>query len=155
MSVGIDGRDFKTFRRSTPSSVGRPIDQSIPDLPTDDGVERRNVLKSLPSIPTDIYYQSNRIYCVVSIVCCVYHVCRKLCLVVYHIWTELLILLSLITFGTSKQQAIKVSSDGKHNKEDWSQSGKRPLPATLSLFNLVSIVENHFYAHFAGLTDPT
>ena len=49
----------------------------IPDLPTDDGVERRNVLKSLPSIPTDIYYQSNRIYCVVSIVCCVYHVCRK------------------------------------------------------------------------------
>ena len=51
--------------------------RSIPDLPTDDGIERRNVLKSLPSIPTDIYYQSNRIYCVVSIVCCVYHVCRK------------------------------------------------------------------------------
>ena len=29
------------------------------------------------------------INCVVSIVCCVYHVCRKWCLVVYRIWTEL------------------------------------------------------------------
>ena len=70
--------DFKTFRRSTPSSVGRSgIDRSIPDLPTDDGVERRNVLKSIPTIPPDLYYRSNRIYCVVSIVCCVYHVYRK------------------------------------------------------------------------------
>ena len=42
--------------------------RSLPDLPTDDGVERRNVLKSIPSIPPDLYYQSNRIYCVVCVV---------------------------------------------------------------------------------------
>ena len=86
MSGGIVGLDFKAFRRATPSSVGRSgidwsdrsgIDPSIPDLPTDDGVARRNVLKSLPTIPPDMYYRSNRSYCVVSIVCCVYHVCRK------------------------------------------------------------------------------
>ena len=51
--------------------------RSIPDLLTDDGVARRNVLKSLPTIPPDIYYQSNRFSCVMSIVCCAYHVCRK------------------------------------------------------------------------------
>ena len=49
----------------------------FPDQPTDDGVARRNVLMSSPTIPPDLFYQSNRIYCVVSIVCCVYHVCRK------------------------------------------------------------------------------
>ena len=65
-------------RQDTTSSVGRSgIDRSIPDLPTDDGVARRNVLKCLPTIPPDIYYRSNRIYCVVSIVCCVHHVCWK------------------------------------------------------------------------------
>ena len=50
------------------------------DLPTDDGVVRRNVLKSLPTFPPDIYNRSNHIYGVVSIVCCVHHVCRKKCL---------------------------------------------------------------------------
>ena len=50
---------------------------SLPDLPTDDGVVRRNVLKSIPTILPDLYYRSNLIYCLVSIVCCVYHVCRK------------------------------------------------------------------------------
>ena len=49
--------DIKTFRRATPSSVGRsgkiggPI---FPDLPTDDGVARRNVLMSIPTIPPDL-----------------------------------------------------------------------------------------------------
>ena len=56
------------------SVIHSPI---FPDLPTDDGVARRNVLMSLPTIPPDLFYRSNRIYCVVSIVCCVYHVCRK------------------------------------------------------------------------------
>ena len=45
MSGGIVGRDFKRFRRTTPSSVGRSgINRSIPDLPTDDGVVRRHHL---------------------------------------------------------------------------------------------------------------
>ena len=43
--------DIKTFRCTTPSSVGRSgIDRSIPDLPTDDGVVRQNVLMSIPTI---------------------------------------------------------------------------------------------------------
>ena len=55
-----------------------PCVRSFPDLPTDDVVVRRNILMSLPTVPADLYYRSrNRMYCVVSIVCCVYHVCRK------------------------------------------------------------------------------
>ena len=47
--------------------VGRSgIDRSIPDLPTDDGVARRNVLKSLPTIPPDILSA-----CIVSCQLCV------------------------------------------------------------------------------------
>ena len=53
------------------------IDRSIPDLPTDSGVVCQNVLKSMPTFPPDIYYRSNRTYCVVSTVCCVYHVCQN------------------------------------------------------------------------------
>ena len=55
-----------------------PSDQgSIPSWPIDDGVLRQNVLKSLPTFPADIYKHSNLIYCAVSIVCCVCHVCSK------------------------------------------------------------------------------
>ena len=55
--------DIKTFRRKTPSSVGRsgkifpdlPTDDGVvrlfPDLPTDDGMVRRNVCMSIPTIP--------------------------------------------------------------------------------------------------------
>ena len=50
--------DIKTFRRATPSSVGRSgkigSDPVFPDLPTDDGVARRNVLMSIPTIPPDL-----------------------------------------------------------------------------------------------------
>ena len=67
-SGGIVGMDIKTFRRATPSSVGRsgkifpdlPTDDGVarrkifPDLPTDDGVARRNVLMSIPTIPPDL-----------------------------------------------------------------------------------------------------
>ena len=44
--------DIKTFRRATPSSVGRS--GKIGYLPTDDGVARRNVLMSIPTIPPDL-----------------------------------------------------------------------------------------------------
>ena len=64
---------FSIKKPSKPHSDHR----SIPDLLTDGSVARPNVLKSLPTIPPEIYYQPNRIYCVVSIVCCVYPVCRK------------------------------------------------------------------------------
>ena len=54
-SGGIVGVDIKTFRRATPSSVGRSGKIAIfPDLPTDDGVARRNVLMSTPTIPPDL-----------------------------------------------------------------------------------------------------
>ena len=57
-SGGIVGMDIKTFRRATPSSVGRSgkigLSPIFPDLPTDDGVARRNVLMSTPTIPPDL-----------------------------------------------------------------------------------------------------
>ena len=39
----------RSFKQKTIKALSLK-DRSIPDLPTDDGVERRNVLKSLPSI---------------------------------------------------------------------------------------------------------
>ena len=91
MSGGIVGRDFKTFQRATPSSVGRSgIDRSWPTNWRWRCTSKRSrctskrwrctskrLIKVPPMIPPDIYYQSKRISCVVSIVCCVYHVCRK------------------------------------------------------------------------------
>ena len=50
--------DFKTFRCSTPSSVGSHERKRVSWRPTDDGVEHRNVLKSkLLPLPPDL---SNR-----------------------------------------------------------------------------------------------
>ena len=57
--IPVVGVDIKTFRRATPSSVGRS-----------GKIGHTNY-------STGPFYRSNRIYCVVSIVCCVYHVCRK------------------------------------------------------------------------------
>ena len=74
----INGSFLKTIFLQWPGHCEKyNLIKTFPDLPTDDGVARRNVLMSLPAIPPDLFYQSNRIYCVVSIVCCVYHVCRK------------------------------------------------------------------------------
>ena len=55
-------------------------DWSIPSWPTDDGVVRRNVFKSFPTFTTG-HSLSIKLYlfvtCVVSIVCCIHHVCRN------------------------------------------------------------------------------
>ena len=37
------------------------------------------LIKSSPTLLLDIFYQSNRVYCVISIMCCVNHVCRNTC----------------------------------------------------------------------------
>ena len=53
---------------------------AIPDLRTSQLTMALNVETSwspYQTFPPDIYYRSNCIYCVVSIVCCVYHACRE------------------------------------------------------------------------------
>ena len=74
------GIDFKTFRRTTPLSVGQIYSfgaiLSWPDrLAMALYVEKSWSLYHL--LLPDIFYWSNRTYCVSSIACCVYHVCPK------------------------------------------------------------------------------